>query len=152
MANITYCPSVLKKISKSATQNKLIFSFTLRTIDGLFSLSVNFALMIVTDTTLSVFTNFAALYFLQDIDDVFYGLVELGFFGDKMEHMSTLCKSVSFPRRTGIDNEKHYCGFLNLRISHLDTIMFVLVFIILLILYTIFVIAIYENFGGFNQI
>ena len=36
----------------------------------------------------------------QGIDDVFFGLVEQGFFGDVMEHMSTLCKQVTFPRRS----------------------------------------------------
>ena len=149
MANITYCPSVLK-ISAYATKNKLLFSFGLRTMDGIFSLAVNFFLMLITTTTLNVFTNFAALYFLQDIDDVFYRLVELGFFGDKMEHLSTICKSITFPRRTGVDNERHYWGYF--RITHLDSIMFVLVFLALLILYAAFIIYIYLQFGGFYTV
>ena len=149
MANITYCPSVLK-ISAYATKNKLLFSFGLRTMDGIFSLAVNFFLMLITTTTLNVFTNFAALYFLQDIDDVFYRLVELGFFGDKMEHLSTICKSITFPRRTGVDNERHYWGYF--RITHLDSIMFVLVFLALLLLYAAFIIYIYLQFGGFYTV
>ncbi|OEU14928.1 hypothetical protein FRACYDRAFT_262141 [Fragilariopsis cylindrus CCMP1102] len=149
MANITYCPSVLK-ISAYATKQKLLFSFGLRTMDGIFSLAVNFFLMLITTTTLNVFTNFAALYFLQDIDDVFYRLVELGFFGDKMEHLSTICKSITFPRRTGVDNERHYWGYF--RITHLDSIMFVLVFLALLILYAAFIIYIYLQFGGFYTV
>ncbi|MGK3739217.1 MAG: hypothetical protein ACI90V_006064, partial [Bacillariaceae sp.] len=36
----------------------------------------------------------------QGIDNVFFGLVEQGFFGDVMEHMSYKCKEVTFPRRT----------------------------------------------------
>ena len=76
-ANVMYDPSILETTSTSATKFKLYISFLLRTFDGLFSLTVNFYLMLVTAETLSVFTNFAALYFLQDIDDVFYGLVQL---------------------------------------------------------------------------
>lgn len=98
-ANIVYDEEALK-VSISATKCKLIFSFMLRFIDGLLSLAVNFAVMLVTDGVLAVFLNFAALHFLQSIDDVFFGLVEKGFFGDEMEHMSNLCKQISFPRRT----------------------------------------------------
>ena len=150
-ANITYCPSILK-ISKSSTKGKLLFSLFLRTVDGIFSLAVNFFVMLTSDTVLSVFLNFAALQFLQSIDDVFYELVAQGFFGDGMEHMSTLCKRISFPRRTGNDNEKKFCFFL--RISHLDTIMFGFTFLICLAIYIIFVIDVYDMFdvvGGVDD-
>jgi len=99
VANIIYDGNVLK-ISQSATQYKLIFAFILRFIDGLLGLYVNFALMLDTSGALNIMLNFAALHFLQGIDDVFFGLVEQGFFGDVMEHMSTLCKQVTFPRRS----------------------------------------------------
>ena len=144
LANLSYSSEVLK-VSTSATKPKLIFSFLLRLIDGAFSLVVNFQLMLVTETTLSVFTNFAALYFLQDIDDVFYGLVELGFFGDGMEHWATVCKSVTLPRRTNADNKG--CG--SIRISHLDSLSFMGVFIILLIVYFLYIWQIHDKFGGF---
>jgi len=147
MANLSYSPEVLK-ISESATKPKLLFSFLLRLADGFFSLAVNFYLMLTTDDTLGVFTNFAALYFLQDIDDVFYGLVELGFFGDGMEHWSTVCKSVTLPRRSDADNKG--CG--SLRISHLDSVMFFTVFVILLIFYFLFIGYVYLFYGGFDAI
>lgn len=98
-ANIVYDDNVLK-ISQSATQHKLIFAFILRFIDGLLGLYVNFALMLDTSGALNIMLNFAALHFLQGIDNVFFGLVEQGFFGDVMEHMSYKCKEVTFPRRT----------------------------------------------------
>jgi len=147
LANTSYSPEVLK-ISTSATKPKLFFSFLLRFIDGAFSLVVNFYLMLTTETTLSVFTNFAALYFLQDIDDVFYGLVEKGFFGDGMEHWSTVCKSVTLPRRTSADNQG--CG--SIRISHLDSLSFLVIFIALLVVYGLFIWQMYANFGGFKDV
>jgi len=146
LANTSYSPEVLK-VSTSATKPKLFFSFLLRFIDGAFSLIVNYMLMLTTETTLSVFTNFAALYFLQDIDDVFYGLVEKGFFGDGMEHWSTVCKSVTLPRRTSADNQG--CG--SIRISHLDSLSFLVIFIVLLVVYALYIWAMFYNFGGFND-
>jgi len=147
LANTSYSPEVLK-VSTSATKSKLLFSFLLRFIDGAFSLVVNFYLMLTTETTLSVFTNFAALYFLQDIDDVFYGLVEKGFFGDGMEHWSTVCKSVTLPRRTSADNQG--CG--SIRISHLDSLSFLVIFIVLLVVYGLYIWGMIATFGGFNEV
>jgi len=99
-ANTQYDEKVLE-VSHSATKGKLIFSFLLRFFDGFASLSVNFYVMLLTHDggVLSVFLNFAALHFLQSIDDVFFKLVMKGFFGDVMEHMSRLCTEVTFPRR-----------------------------------------------------
>lgn len=118
-ANVMYCDSLLEQ-SRHATKYKLWLSYFLRTVDGLLSLTVNVWLMLTTNETLSVFTNFAALYFLQDIDDVFYGLVQLGFFGDKLEYMAQQCAEIDLRRRSGDSNKK----FFFLRISHMDTILF----------------------------
>jgi len=118
-ANGIYCPTMMKK-SKSATERKLYFSYCLRTIDGLFSLYVNFTVMLTTTDTQSVFLNFAALQFLQSIDDVFYDLIEKGFFGDTMEHWAELCSQVSIAKRWGKENNHKFWCF---RISHLDTIL-----------------------------
>ena len=120
-ANVIYCESSALAISATATQRKLFFSYTLRLIDGLLSLAINVGVMLSTYATLAVFLNFAALSFLQSIDDVFYELVVKGFFGDKMEHMSTICNKITFKRRAGDDNFK-ICGFL--KVGHLDTILF----------------------------
>jgi len=147
-ANVMYDPSILETTSTSATKFKLYISFLLRTFDGLFSLTVNFYLMLVTAETLSVFTNFAALYFLQDIDDVFYGLVQLGFFGDKMEYMSQVCAGIKFPRRNGNSNTKCCMGCF--RVTHLDSILWVLSFVILLASYSGAVSYIFVRFDGFS--
>jgi hypothetical protein len=117
-ANGIYCDSTLK-VSKHATKNKLFFSYVLRTIDGFLGLYVNYATMLITPDTLGVFLNFAALQFLYSIDDVFYDLIEKGFFGDTMEHWATLCNDMYLARRHGGD---HNHKFLCFRISHLDTI------------------------------
>jgi len=117
-ANGIYCPSMLKK-SRDATQKKLYFSYVLRTIDGFLGLYVNYATMLITADTLGVFLNFAALQFLYSIDDVFYDLIEKGFFGDTMEYWAALCHEMTLARRHGGDhNHKFFC----FRISHLDTI------------------------------
>ena len=98
VANKKYDAAVMRP-SKHATQTKVIVANVARLFDGLLSLGVNFGVMLMTNTILNVFLNFAALHFLQYIDNIFYELVEKGFFGDRMEYATTLCKKISFPRR-----------------------------------------------------
>lgn len=119
-ANAIYCPRMLE-VSTSATKSKLYFSYILRTIDGIGSLYVNFTVMLTTGDTLGVFLNFAALQFLQSIDDVFYELIEKGFMGDSMEHWAVLSAKVTIARRHGDDNKRILC----FRISWLDSILMV---------------------------
>ncbi|OEU07270.1 hypothetical protein FRACYDRAFT_272021 [Fragilariopsis cylindrus CCMP1102] len=126
LANVRYDKEVLT-ISSHATFTKFVLAYILRLADGVLSLSVNFGVMLVTDEVLGVFLNFAALHFLQDIDDVFYSLVEKGFFGDRLEHMATICKQISWPRRVG--NEDCWKSSF---ITSLDTILFTTTLVILL--------------------
>jgi len=98
VANKKYDATVMKS-TKHATQKKFILANVARLFDGLLSLGVNFGVMLMTNTILNVFLNFAALHFLQYIDNIFYELVDKGFFGDRMEYATTLCKQISFPRR-----------------------------------------------------
>ena len=77
IANIRYDDSVME-ISPSATESKFALSFLLRFTDGLYSLIVNFVLLLITDDVLSLFLNFAALGFLQSIDDVAFHLAAQG--------------------------------------------------------------------------
>jgi len=123
-ANLQYDEKVLKAC-QSATFGKLVFSVILRFIDGFLSLSVNFLVMLKTHEVLDIMLNFAALHFLQSIDDVFYGLALKGFFGDMIEHMSTVCEDVCFPRRSAND------GF----VRNLDSILFVFTLLICLVAY-----------------
>lgn len=122
--NLKYDKKVLE-VSQDATKSKLALSFFLRLIDGLFSLSVNFLVMLQThDSVRQVFLNFAALHFLQSIDDVFFLLLTKGFFGDGMEIMTAKCKRVIFPRRV-----TNSCA------KELDTYLFVLTFVAMVAIY-----------------
>lgn len=125
-ANLKYDKKVLEK-HPYATKGKLILSMLLRAVDGLFSLSVNFFVMLQThDNVRQVFLNFAALHFLQSIDDVFFILNKNGFFGDTMEHMSTKCTEVKYPRRVTSGIVKEFDSFLfNLTIFVMVVIYFV---------------------------
>ena len=127
VANARYDSKVLE-ISEHATKFKFGLSYLLRLFDGLFSLTVNFLVMLSTDEVLNVFLNFAALHFLQDIDDVFYALVEKGFFGDGMEHMSTVCRQISWPRRAGTNKLSKF-------LTNLDTILFALTLVACTLIY-----------------
>lgn len=124
VANLKYDEKVLE-VSQSATKGKLIFASILRLIDGSLSLAVNFYVMLTTDVVLNVFLNFAALHFLQGIDNVFFELVKKGFFGDVMEMMSDVCRRVHFPRR---ESNK---GF----VREVDTILLTLTLSICLAIY-----------------
>lgn len=130
LANASYDPKVLD-ISAAATKSKFALAYLLQLIDGLLSLVVNFLVMLTTADVLDVFLQFAALHFLQDIDDVFYALVEKGFFGDGMEHMATVCKQVSWPRRAGTTKFSQF-------LTNLDTILFFFTFFVCLILYIVY--------------
>jgi len=131
IANILYDPEALN-INAYATRAKFHLAYNMRLVDGLLSLSVNFLTMLKTGDVLSVFLNFAALHFLQDIDDVFYTLVEKGFFGDKIEHMSLVCKKITWRRRHGQDNTK-FLGCL--KITHLDSLLYFLTYLVCLAFY-----------------
>lgn len=123
-ANLKYDDKVLK-VCPDATKGKLVFSMLLRFIDGLFSLSVNFLVMLQThDHVRQVFLNFAALHFLQSIDDVFFLLLKKGFFGDVMENMSDICTKIEFPRRKTNGCTKQF-----------DTVLFTLTFVVLVAVY-----------------
>jgi hypothetical protein len=143
IANCKYDKDVLY-ISQHATYCKFILSYVLRFFDGGLSLLVNFLVMLQTDDVLGVFLNFAALHFLQDIDDVFYKLVEKGFFGDSMEHMSTVCKQVSWPRRRGTNKS-------SILLTELDSIFFGITLFILLTCYVYVTILVKQGDLNFSN-
>jgi len=77
VANIRYSEEV-REVCPAATEWKFALSFLLRFVDGLYSLIINFVLLLITDEVLSLFLNFAALGFLQSIDDVAFHLAAQG--------------------------------------------------------------------------
>jgi hypothetical protein len=100
IANIKYDKAILET-TEYATEWKFALSFLLRFMDGLYSLIVNFVLLLVTDEVLSLFLNFAALQFLQSIDDVAFELAANGYLGDNMEDTCNLVRQCKLPRRVG---------------------------------------------------
>ena len=132
-ANVIYCPDVLK-VSKVATKDRFMYSYFLRTIDGILSLFSNYFIMLITTDTLGVFLNFAALQFLYSIDDIFYELVTQGFFGENLEKYSQICKQITMRRRLGEDNKTIFgC----LRISWMDTFLFCFSLVICYVIYAL---------------
>lgn len=131
IANIRYDKTILET-SPSATEFKFALSFLLRFSDGLYSLIINFVLLLITDEVLSLFLNFAALGFLQSIDDVAFHLAANGYLGDKLEDICTLVKNSSLPRRVGD-------AFTNA----LDTILFLTTYAVMLAIF--FYVIVYEN-------
>ncbi|CAJ1907071.1 unnamed protein product [Cylindrotheca closterium] len=100
IANVKYDQDILET-SPYATPSKFALSFLLRFADGLYSLILNFILLLITDEVLNLFLNFAALGFLQSIDDVAFSVVANGYLGDKMESRADLVRDISLPRRRG---------------------------------------------------
>ena len=79
MSNIKYDSSI-NEISPAATHGKFVLSFVLRFVDGIYSLMVNFILLLITNEVLSLFLNFAALAFLQSIGEFLLLLVIRSYF------------------------------------------------------------------------
>eukprot|EP00934_Nitzschia_sp_Nitz4_P009414 Nitzschia sp. Nitz4//scaffold131_size63436//51942//52757//NITZ4_006284-RA/size63436-snap-gene-0.44-mRNA-1//1//CDS//3329535295//9404//frame0 len=131
IANVRY-DKTIQQTSPSATEFKFALSFLLRFFDGLYSLIINFVLLLITDEVLSLFLNFAALGFLQSIDDVAFHLAANGYLGDNLEDICTLVKNSSLPRRVGD-------AFTN----SLDTILFMTTYAVMLAIFLY--VTIYES-------
>lgn len=122
-----------------ATEVKWILSNLLRAIDGLMSLAVNFMVMLLEINLLNIFLSFAALHFLQFIDDVIYELAEKGFFGQKLEQATIQCKIITFTRRTSTGD--HCNNF----ITSLDTILLLSSMAICYVIYIMFFAIFYAD-------
>jgi hypothetical protein len=132
VANVRYDPVILKK-SPAATEWKFVLSFTLRFFDGLYSMIINFVLLLITDEVLSLFLNFAALGFLQSVDDIAFSLAHDGYLGDLMEDNCILVKTATLPRRVG-----------NAFTNSLDSILFATTYGVMLAIYIFIVVD--DNF------
>lgn len=122
-----------------ATESKWGLCNLLRALDGLLSLVVNFLVMVFDNDLLNIFLSFAALHFLQFIDDVIYELAEKGFFGHRMEQATIACKIITFTRRT--QNADSWNNF----ITNLDTIFLVGSFVLLIAIYILIVLVYYSS-------
>ncbi len=121
-----------------ATEVKWILSNLFRAIDGIMSLAVNFGVMLLEIDLLNIFLSFAALHFLQFIDDVIYELAEKGFFGQKLEQATIKCKIITFTRRT--TSGDHCNNF----ITNLDTIMLFSSMVACYFIYAYFLVTFYS--------
>ena len=129
IANIRYDPQIQEQ-SPAATEFKFALSFMLRYVDGLYSLIINFVLLLITDDGLSLFLNFAALGFLQSIDDVAFHLAANGYVGDNMEDKCALVRTIDLPKRVGD-------RFTN----SLDSILFLATYAVMLAIYIYVIIS-----------
>ena len=103
IANVKYCPSIMKR-HQGATQWKYRTANACRCIDGGYSLLVNFVVMINASSVQGLFLNFAALHFLQSVDNIALDLAAQGYLGDRLEDKAKDVQELRLPKR----REKHW--------------------------------------------
>jgi len=130
IANVKYCPSIRHK-NPEAFEWKFNVATMCRAIDGAYSLTVNFVILVSATEVLSLFLNFAALQFLQTIDNIALELAADGYLTDRLEDVAGNVKDAELPKRD--DDNWLRC---------LDTILFVATCIILLAFWLMFVLYI----------
>lgn len=97
ISNVKYCPSILV-VSKEATKTKYFLANLLRGIDGLYSLTVNFAVLLIADDVLPLFLHFAAFVFVQHIDNLALNMAESGYLTSRLERIAYHVKRATLPR------------------------------------------------------
>ena len=131
VANIRYDKTLTQKEeTEHATEFKFALSFLLRFLDGIYSLIINFTLLLITTEVLGIFLNFAALQFLQSIDDIAFQLAAHGYLGDTMEDFCKTVTRTTLPKRVGD-------SFTNA----LDSVLFFTTYAVMLAVWTFSVIS-----------
>ena len=95
--NVKYDPHI-QHDCPGATKLKWGFASFLRMFDGLTSLAVNFFLLMTSYSVVGLFLNFAALAFLQTVDNVAYELALNGYLTDGIETVAKKVSEVSMPK------------------------------------------------------
>lgn len=122
LSNVKYS-SVVLDYHPYATKFKYYLANTLRGIDGTFSLFINFTLLLSANTARALFLNFAALQFLQSIDNMALTLAKEGFFTPTLEEMACKVQEMQLPRRdeasliTNLDSIFFISTFENLLVA-----------------------------------
>lgn len=129
VANLKYSKEITKEFP-FATKWKFYASNFCRGLDGFFSLAVNFVVLLTAADILAVFLNFAALQFLQTIDDMALELAVSGYLTDTLEEKANKAKEIELPR--------NHSKFLR----SLDTVLFVITIVCLIIAWSSY------HFGG----
>jgi hypothetical protein len=126
ITNVRYCTSIME-ITPEATKWKFFVANSLRGLDGLYSLFVNFAVLMIADEVLPLFLHFAAFVFVQNIDDLALDIAEGGFLTSRLERIAYHVKRATLPR----SHDKAFSG--------LGAALFLSLFSILLIIWTMIV-------------
>ena len=99
ISNVKYSHMVLD-YHPHATKFKYHLSNTLRGIDGMYSLCINFGVMLMADNAAGLFLNFAALEFLQNIDNMGCKMAKQGFFTPTLEQWACKVEEMKLPKRS----------------------------------------------------
>jgi hypothetical protein len=98
IANIKFCPSILKD-NPGASYMKFNAANLCRGIDGVYSLVVNFIILMKAESVLSLFLNFAALQFLQRVDNSALDLAADGYLTNALEEAASCVVAAKLPRK-----------------------------------------------------
>jgi hypothetical protein len=101
LANIKYCQSVRLKNPDARKWKYNVANFA-RGLDGMFSLLVNFVVLLKADSILPMFLNFAALQFLQTIDNIALQLAASGFLTERLEEVALAVKDCRLPKKHNV--------------------------------------------------
>jgi Ca2+-binding EF-hand superfamily protein len=96
-ANLRWDETILE-VSPHATSSKYHAANMMRCIDGLSFLFINTTLLLQATGILGMFLNFAALGFLQTIDNVALRLARDGYLSDKLEDVAESVDVMKLPR------------------------------------------------------
>jgi hypothetical protein len=98
ISNIKWDDSILVQ-HPGATYPKYKFSFFCRFTDGLFSLAINFLVLLSAASVPELFLNFAALQFLQSIDNIALDMAAQGFLSNRLEQDAVAVQRAELPKR-----------------------------------------------------
>jgi len=109
------------EVSPHATSRKYHTANMMRMIDGLSFLFINTTLLLQATGILGMFLNFAALGFLQTIDNIALKLAANGYLSDKLEEVADSVRVMKLPRNS------------NECLQVMDSVFMFLVFLILVV-------------------
>lgn len=102
LSNVKYKTAILE-FHPHATKFKYYLGNTLRGLDGMYSLCINFIVLLLADSVLTLFLNFAALEFLQMIDNMAFKYAQEGFLTPELEAWAHKVAEMRMPKRAGTD-------------------------------------------------
>lgn len=114
IGNVKYCKSIEEEFP-DAKRWKYEVATICRALDGLYSLIVNFVVLVSASDILSLFLNFAALQFLQTIDNIALDLAADGYLTEQLEGAAISVQQASLPKRSETNwlrslDTVFYCG------------------------------------------